>query len=231
MQLSYNLPSQWASGVMTPQPSLGLTEQGRAAVAQMNASGVAIDIAHADEKSSPCGVMAASSRPVTVTHAGCKTVYDHPRHKSDALLRKLADQGGVIGIFELSYLNGGVRQPRLEDYMAHMVHALKVCGEDGVRIGSDAIMTAFDTTPREPRRLDTGGQTPQGSGHRRPRRRPAALRRRPRPPRPRRRGVASELRKLRLPRPGDREGAGPEPAPLVQGRLGLGGEPGGMNPG
>lgn len=146
MQLSYNLPSQWASGVMSPQPSQGLTELGRAAVAQMNASGVAIDIAHADEKSS-LGVMAASTRPVTVTHAGCKAVYDHPRHKSDALLRKLADQGGVIGIFELSYLNGGVRQPTIDDYMAHMTHALKVCGEDGVGIGSDAIMTAFDTTP------------------------------------------------------------------------------------
>lgn len=170
MQLSYNLPSLWASGVMSPQPSQGLTEQGRAAVAQMNASGVAIDIAHADEKSS-LGIMAASSRPVTVTHAGCKAVYDHPRHKSDALLRKLADQGGVIGIFELSYLNGGMRQPTLEDYMAHMVHALKVCGEDGVGIGSDAIMTSFDTTPEnlaawdaETRRRKEAGIAAPGEG-------------------------------------------------------------------
>jgi membrane dipeptidase len=146
MQLSYNLPSRWASGVMSPQPSLGLTPLGHEAVAAMNAHGVSIDIAHADEKTS-LEVMAASRAPAAVTHAGCKGVYDNPRNKSDAVLRKLADQGGVIGIFELSYLNGGAGQPTLEVYMAHMVHALKVCGEDHVGIGSDAVMSPFDTTP------------------------------------------------------------------------------------
>jgi membrane dipeptidase len=146
MQLSYNLPSKWASGVMSPLPSQGLTPLGREAVAAMNAGKVAIDIAHADEKSS-LDVMAASTRPVSVTHAGCKAIHDNPRNKSDAILKKLADQGGVIGIFELSYLNGGATQPTLDDYMAHMTHALKVAGEDHVGIGSDALLTAFDTTP------------------------------------------------------------------------------------
>ena len=32
--------------------------------------------------------------------------------------------------------------------MAHMLHALKVCGEDNVGIGSDAILAPFDTTPK-----------------------------------------------------------------------------------
>ena len=31
--------------------------------------------------------------------------------------------------------------------MAHMTHALKVCGEDHVGIGSDALLTPFDTGP------------------------------------------------------------------------------------
>jgi len=51
MQLSYNLPSPFASGVMSPQPSQGLTELGRRAVAQMNRLGVSIDISHLDERS------------------------------------------------------------------------------------------------------------------------------------------------------------------------------------
>lgn len=146
MQLSYNLPSPFASGVMSPQPSQGLTDLGRQAVARMNALGVSIDISHLDEKST-LGVFEASKKPVAVTHAGCAGVHVNPRNKSDAVLRKLADQGGVIGIFELSYINGGATQPTLDDYMAHMVHALKVCGEDHVGIGSDTLMTAFDTTP------------------------------------------------------------------------------------
>lgn len=146
MQLSYNLPSPFASGVMSPQPSQGLTDLGRQAVARMNAQGVSIDISHLDEKST-FDVFAASKKPVAVTHAGCAGVHVNPRNKSDALLKRLADQGGVIGIFELSYINGGATQPTLDDYMAHMVHALKVCGEDHVGIGSDTLMTAFDTTP------------------------------------------------------------------------------------
>ncbi len=35
----------------------------------------------------------------------------------------------------------------LDDYMAHMTHALSVCGEDHVGIGSDTLLTAFDTSP------------------------------------------------------------------------------------
>jgi membrane dipeptidase len=32
--------------------------------------------------------------------------------------------------------------------MAHMVHALKVCGEDHVGVGSDQSMTPFDDSPK-----------------------------------------------------------------------------------
>ena len=59
----------------------------------------------------------------------------------------MADRGGVVGIYELSYINTHSSQPTLEDYMAHLTHALDVCGEDHVGIGSDAIMTEFEVTP------------------------------------------------------------------------------------
>ena len=37
----------------------------------------------------------------------------------------------------LPFLTPSSRQPMLVDYMAHLEHALKVCGEDHVGIGSD----------------------------------------------------------------------------------------------
>jgi membrane dipeptidase len=74
-------------------------------------------------------------------------VQAHPRNKSDALLRGLARNGGVVGIYELSYINTRSPQPTLDDYMAHLTHALDVCGEDHVGIGSDAILTEFEVTP------------------------------------------------------------------------------------
>ena len=145
MQLSYNKPSPFASGVLTPQPSSGLTALGRDAIARMNALGVSLDLSHADEKST-LDAIAASSKPVLVTHAGCDAVYSHPRNKSDAVLRAVAAKEGVVGIYELSFLVKSPAQPKLDDYIAHMKHALDVCGEDHVGIGSDALMMPFDTS-------------------------------------------------------------------------------------
>jgi len=146
MQLSYNKPSVFASGVLTPQPSAGLTTLGRDAVHRMNALGVSLDLSHCDEPST-LAALAASSKPALITHAGCDAVHAHPRNKSDAVLRATADKGGVVGIYDLSFLAEAPKQPTLDDYLRHMSHALDVCGENHVGIGSDALLMPFDTSP------------------------------------------------------------------------------------
>ena len=145
MGLSYNLDTPFASGVMSKAHG-GLTPLGREAVARMNALNVTVDVSHSDEPSSLAAV-AASAKPVLITHAGCAAVHPHPRNKSDALLRALAERGGVLGIYELSYLTTAPVQPTIAVYMAHLTHALDVMGEDHVGIGSDALLTRFDTSP------------------------------------------------------------------------------------
>lgn len=146
MQLTYNKSSPFGMGVLG-DPKAGLTPLGRKAVAKMNDQGVAIDISHANEATG-FGVLQASSRPALITHAGCAMVYAHPRNKSDALLRAVAEKGGVIGIYDLPYLTPSPKQPTLDDYMAHMTHALSVCGDDHVGIGSDSNVAPFDTSPK-----------------------------------------------------------------------------------
>lgn len=145
MGLSYNRTTPFASGTMSSPPT-GLTDLGRRAVKRMNAKGVTIDVSHSDEPSS-LGAIAASSKPVLITHAGCAAVHAHPRNKSDRLMKALAERGGVMGIYELSYLTTAPAQPSLDVYFAHLAHALKVCGEDHVGIGSDALLWPFDTSP------------------------------------------------------------------------------------
>lgn len=145
MGLSYNRTSPFASGVLAKE-STGLTELGREAIARMNARGVTVDLSHSDEASSLAAI-AASTRPVLITHAGCSAVHAHPRNKSDAQMRALVKRGGVMGIYELSFINTNSPQPTLEDYLAHLTHALDVCGEDHVGIGSDTLATEFETTP------------------------------------------------------------------------------------
>jgi len=145
MGLSYNRTTPFASGTMS-SPSTGLTALGRQALDRMNARGVTVDVSHSDEMSS-LGAVAASRKPVLITHAGCAAVHAHPRNKTDRLMRALADRGGVMGIYELSYLTTAPAQPSLEVYLAHLTHALDVCGEDHVGIGSDALLWPFDTSP------------------------------------------------------------------------------------
>jgi membrane dipeptidase len=144
MQLSYNKPSPFGSGVLS-DPKGGLTPLGYKAVESMNKLGVAIDISHANPATS-FDVLKASARPALITHAGCAAVHPHPRNKSDELLRAVAAKGGVVGIFDLPYLTESPKQPTVDDYIAHMVHALDVCGEDHVGIGSDSSLQPFDTS-------------------------------------------------------------------------------------
>jgi membrane dipeptidase len=135
MQLGYNTPSPFGAGVMSP-PDSTLTELGREAVARMNAQGVALDLSHANPATTAAAIE-ASAKPVLITHAGCAAVHNNPRNKSDDQLRAIAQKGGVIGIYDLFYLAPAGRQPNVDDYIAHMTHALNVAGEDHVGIGSD----------------------------------------------------------------------------------------------
>jgi membrane dipeptidase len=162
MQLSYNRKSPFAAGVMEPNGG-GLTALGKEAVKKMNVLGVTIDVSHANE-STTTDVLATSSKPVIISHAGCAAIHSHPRNKTDDQLKRLAEKGGVIGIYDLPYLTASPRQPTVDDYMAHMEHAVKVAGEDHVGIGSDVGIEPFDTSPKGIAEFNKAEEERQKSG-------------------------------------------------------------------
>lgn len=135
MQLSYNRRTPFGVGCLDGETE-GLTELGRKAIAKMNEIGVAVDLSHSNTRTTAEGI-AASTKPPLITHAGCRAVYMHPRNKEDRELKALADKGGIVGIYMLPYIAASPKQPMLDDYMKHLEHALKVCGEDHVGVGSD----------------------------------------------------------------------------------------------
>jgi membrane dipeptidase len=135
MQLTYNRRTPLGCGCLDGETD-GLTELGRNVIAKMNEIGVALDLSHSNTKTTADGI-AASTKPVLITHAGCRAVHMHPRNKEDRELKALANKGGVIGIYMLPYLTEPPKQPMLEDFLQHLDHAVKVCGGDHVGIGSD----------------------------------------------------------------------------------------------
>jgi membrane dipeptidase len=142
MQLTYNRRTPFGVGCLDGEDE-GLTELGRKAIAKMNELGVAVDLSHSNTKTTADGI-AASTKPPVITHAGCRAVFMHPRNKEDRELKALADKGGVVGIYMLPYLTASPKQPMLDDYLQHLEHALKVCGEDHVGVGSDVSFFPVD---------------------------------------------------------------------------------------
>ena len=147
MQLTYNRRTPFGVGCLDGEDE-GLTELGRKAIAKMNELGVALDLSHSNTKTTAEGI-AASKKPPLITHAGCRAVYMHPRNKEDRELKALADKGGVIGIYMLPYITASPKQPMLDDYMKHLEHALKICGEDHVGVGSDVPFFPVDQSDLE----------------------------------------------------------------------------------
>jgi membrane dipeptidase len=147
MQLTYNRRTPFGVGCLDGETD-GLTELGRKAIAKMNELGVAVDLSHSNTKTTADGI-AASTKPPLITHAGCRAVYMHPRNKEDRELKALADKGGVVGIYMLPYIAASPKQPMLDDYLQHLEHALKVCGEDHVGVGSDVPFFHVDESDLE----------------------------------------------------------------------------------
>lgn len=134
IQPTYNVRNELGAGCLAPEDG-GLTELGRQAVARMEDLGILLDLSHCGPRTTLDGIEAATG-PVSITHSGCKAVFDHPRSKDDETLRLLADRGGVVGIYLMPFLNPE-GPPTAEDVLVHIEHALEVCGEDHVGIGSD----------------------------------------------------------------------------------------------
>ena len=147
MQLTYNNRGLFGDGCLEPRNG-GLTKLGRQAVMRMNELGVAVDLSHCGKRTTADGIE-SSSRPVLITHSGCNAVHPHPRNKDDRELRALADRGGVIGIYLMPYLVASPTSPTRHHVVEHLDHALKVCGEDHVGIGSDGVLDTFPDTEEQ----------------------------------------------------------------------------------
>ena len=115
----------------------GLTAFGRAVVRELNACAMLIDVSHCDERTS-LDAMELSSTPVAITHANPLRAANVKRNKSDAMIRALAEQGGVMGIVAIAdFLADDGRPADLARYCDQIDHVAQLVGIDHVAIGSD----------------------------------------------------------------------------------------------
>lgn len=144
IQLTYNVRNLVGDGCLEPGNS-GLSIFGRRVIERMNEVGMLVDLSHVGRQTTADAVT-ASKKPVSATHTGCAALNDVPRNKPDALLKAIADTGGVVGIYLMPFLRAGAA-PGADDLVRHLSHAVNVCGEDHVGIGSDLSTTPLEITP------------------------------------------------------------------------------------
>ena len=144
MQLTHNRRNLVGDGCMEPG-NAGLSNFGHQVVERLNAEKMVVDLAHGSQRTIREAIL-ASKAPVLIGHTGCRALSDVPRMVHDAELKLLADRGGVAGIIFWPYLREQGQQTSA-DVIRHIEHAIKVCGEDHVGIGTDLNLTAVDITP------------------------------------------------------------------------------------
>ena len=123
----------------------GLSDFGISAVRKMNELGIFIDLAH----SSPAivdDVLTLTTKPVMVSHTGVRAVLDSPRNLSDEQIRKIAANGGIIGI---AFFDMAVGTPELPNIISSIKHVRDLVGIEFVALGSDydgSVAVPFDIT-------------------------------------------------------------------------------------
>lgn len=141
IQLTYNLRNQLGDGAIVPE-GRGLTEFGRKVVDRLNANRIMVDLSHSGRQIC-LDAIAASKQPISINHTGCRALIDLPRNKTDEELRLVAEKGGFVGIYFMPFLNLS-GHATAADVVQHIEHAIKICGEDHVGIGTDGGTTPID---------------------------------------------------------------------------------------
>ena len=156
MTLTWNNGTEWAGAAagLNGTRTGGLTDHGRAIVREMNRLGVLVDISHVSD-STFFDAVATSTLPVIASHSSARALNGHRRNMSDAQLRAMARNGGVVNVnFYSVFIDpafmaradslagdaAAIRalpRPSLAKLLDHFEHIIRVAGIDHVGLGSD----------------------------------------------------------------------------------------------
>jgi membrane dipeptidase len=133
--LTWNYRNALADGVRETNTGGGLTLFGRSVVQEMNELGMLIDVSHLSEAGF-WNVLEISDSPIIASHSNCQSRYQHPRNLTDAQLKGLAQNGGVVGITLVNQFLGS-EKPGLKTVLEHIQHGVMVMGSEHVGLGTD----------------------------------------------------------------------------------------------
>ncbi len=97
MTLTHNVSHDWADAHRDEPKNNGLSDFGKEVVREMNRLGMLVDISHVSEKTMS-DVLDVSTAPIIASHSSARGVANHTRNVPDNILKRVAQNGGVIMI-------------------------------------------------------------------------------------------------------------------------------------
>ena len=95
MTLTHGKTIDWADSATDAPRHGGLTRFGEEVVREMNRLGMLVDLSHVSEETME-DALRVSEAPVVFSHSSARAVCDHPRNVPDAVLARMAANGGVV---------------------------------------------------------------------------------------------------------------------------------------
>lgn len=135
LQFTHHNDNLFAGGALEREWR-GLTPLGIEGLAEMNRVGLVPDVSHGSE---PTMLDAArrSTTPILLSHGACQAIVDHPRCASDTVIKAIADKGGMMGIFMMSFWLTRERVPTVDHLVAQIRHVANIAGIEAVGISND----------------------------------------------------------------------------------------------
>ncbi|GGB56895.1 dipeptidase [Shewanella inventionis] len=140
LQLTHHYGNRFAGGALDNDGHQGLnnplTPAGRALVAELNRKNILIDVSHASEQTA-LDTIKVSQSPIVLSHGAARHFVNHARCSSDEVIRAIGDNGGVFGVFMMSFWLTNKPVPTIEDYINQLEYIAKIGGVDCVAIAND----------------------------------------------------------------------------------------------
>jgi len=109
MTLTHWTTTRWADSATDEPRHGGLTAFGREVVREMNRLGMLVDLSHVAPTTMAASLDVAEA-PVVFSHSGALAINAHPRNVPDDILRRVAENGGVVmAVFLGGFVSEAIR--------------------------------------------------------------------------------------------------------------------------
>ena len=139
--LTWNYDNKYAASCLSSK-DYGLTGEGEALIALANRLGFMVDLSHSSPRTSS-ETLEVSEAPPFFSHTNSLAIQRSKRNISDALIRRTAKRGGIIGLtFIRSCIGDPFTPARLTEHAKHMI---ELGGDSLPALGTDYL--GIQSTP------------------------------------------------------------------------------------